>query len=88
MDATEKLITDYAERYAGHPMDKYHDARLYAEAYKHFEAGYKQALKDKEEEIERLLGLLVSLSNGEAMNVVRESEGVYSVIFKTPKAIP
>jgi len=39
MDAKEKLITDYAERYAGHPMDKYHDARLYAEAYKHFEAG-------------------------------------------------
>jgi hypothetical protein len=39
MDAKEKLITEYAERYAGHPMDKYHDARLYAEAYKHFEAG-------------------------------------------------
>jgi predicted nuclease with TOPRIM domain len=44
--------------------------------------------KDLEAEIERLSGLLVSLSNGEAMNVVRESEGVYSVIFKTPKKNP
>jgi hypothetical protein len=64
MDAKEKLITDYAERYAGHPMDKYHDARLYAEAYKHFEAGLNATpsptgdrdCEELKKEVERLKG--------------------------------
>ncbi len=44
---------------------------------------YNSIIEELKAEKERLSGLLVSLSNGEAMNVVRESEGVYSVIFKT-----
>ena len=39
----------------------------------------EQLKKDKIE----LMSVLDSLSNGEAMNVIRESEGVYTVIFKT-----
>ncbi len=39
-------------------------------------------LTQKEETIKKLEDMLDKLSNGEAMNVVRESEGVYSVIFK------
>jgi len=45
---------------------------------------YEKQIEELKAENIRLSELLVSLSNGEAMNVVKESEGVYSVIFKTP----
>ena len=47
---------------------------------------YKKIDNDSNEkrdaEIERLNIILEKLSNGEAMQLVRESDGIYSVIFK------
>jgi len=43
----------------------------------------RDKVKALEKENERLTFMLDKLSNGEAMNVIKESEGVYSVIFKS-----
>jgi hypothetical protein len=55
------------------------------EGHKEIARARGEAINELQAENERLKWMMEQLSNGEAMNVVRESEGVYSVIFKTPK---